>query len=122
MVVSAFGGGALCICRVFGWQMISEIRRPSVVTHFMSTVSADNFCPIDRTVWQCFESEFVLFPFTFTFAFQSTVFFPNTNPASSSSDSLSYSSAALWIKTTGASDGRKSNNALSFFFFCNAER
>ena len=23
-------------------------------------VTADNFCPIDRTIWQCFESEFAI--------------------------------------------------------------
>ena len=53
-------GGALCICHVFGLQMIFEIQRTSVVTHFMSTVSADHFCPMDRTIWQCFESEFAV--------------------------------------------------------------
>ena len=51
---------ALCICHVFGLQMIFETQRTSVVTHFMSTVRADNFCPIDRTIWQCFESEFAV--------------------------------------------------------------
>ena len=63
MVMSAFGEGgrwALCICHVFGLQMIFETRRTSMVTHFMSTVRADNFCPIDRTIWQCFESEFAV--------------------------------------------------------------
>ena len=116
MVMSVFGegGGALCICRVFGLQIISETRCPSTVTHFMSTVRADEFCPMDRTICSVFKVNLPIFPFTF--AFQSTVFFPNANPASSSSDSLSYSSAALWIKTTGATDGRKSHNAHFFFF------
>ena len=44
MVMSAFGKGgrwALCICHLFGLQMIFESRRTSVVTHFMSTVRAD---------------------------------------------------------------------------------
>ena len=63
MVMSAFGEGgwwALCICHVFGLQMISETQHTSVVTHFMSTVHADNICLIDRTIWQCFESEFAV--------------------------------------------------------------
>ena len=61
MVMSAFGEGwALCICHVFGLQMIFETRRTSMVTHFMSTVRADNFCPINRTIWQCFESKFAV--------------------------------------------------------------
>ena len=47
-------------------QMISETRRTSVETHFMSTVRADNFLG-------------VLSSFTFTFTFQSTVFFANAN-------------------------------------------
>ena len=51
---------ALCICHVFGLQMISETPCTSMVTHFMSTVRADKFCPIDRTIWQCFESEFAV--------------------------------------------------------------
>ena len=51
---------ALCICHVFGLQMIFETRRTSIVTLFMSTVHADNFCPINRTMWQCFESEFAV--------------------------------------------------------------
>ena len=55
-----WGGWALYICRVFGLQMIFETRRTSMVTHFMSTVRANNFCPIDQTIWQCFESEFVI--------------------------------------------------------------
>ena len=48
MVISTFGKGgrwALCISHVFGLQMISETQRISMVTHFMSTVHADNFCP-----------------------------------------------------------------------------
>ena len=40
--------------------MIFEARCTSIVTHFMSTVRADNFCPIDRTIWQCFESKFAV--------------------------------------------------------------
>ena len=67
--------------------------------------------------WKWICRSLVLSPFPFTFAFQSTVFFPNANPASSSSDSLSYSSATLWIKTTGATDCRKSNNVRFFFIF-----
>ena len=58
-----FGEGgqwALCICHVFGLQMIFETRHTSMVTHFMSAVRADNFCPIGRTIWQCFESEFAI--------------------------------------------------------------
>ena len=54
------GRWALCICRVFGLQMIFESRRTSVVTHFMSTVRADYFCPNNRTIWQCFESKFAI--------------------------------------------------------------
>ena len=38
---------ALCICHVFGLQMITETRLTSMVTHFMLTVCVDNFCPID---------------------------------------------------------------------------
>ena len=58
-------------------------------------------------------------PFSVYFHFRFSVHrvFPERQPASSSSDSLSYSSAALWIKTTGATDGRKSYNARFFFFF-----
>ena len=41
------------------------------------------------------------------------MFFPNPNPASSS-DSLSYSSATLWIKTTDVVDGHKSYNVRFF--------
>ena len=45
MVMSAFGEGggqwALCICNVFGLQMISETRRTSMVIHFMLT---DSLC------------------------------------------------------------------------------
>ena len=115
MVMSAFGEGgrwALCICCVFGLQMISETRRTSVVTHFMSTVRAYNLCPMDQTIWQCFESEFAI---NYSFLhFLSRCFSPNANPASTFSDSLSYSSAALWIKTSGDSDGHKSNNVHSF--------
>ena len=64
----------------------------------------------------------VNFPFIKPFTFQSTVFYPNANPASSSSDSLSYSSATLWIKTTGAIDGRKSNNVRFFFLIPSVNR
>ena len=112
------GCQTLCICHVFGLQMIFQIRRTSVVTNFMSTVRADNFCLIDWTIWQCFENELSVHKsfLHFAFAFQSTMFFPKANPASSSFDSLSYSSAALWIKTTGATDGRKSYDARFFFF------
>ena len=63
MVMSAFGAGrrwAVCICHVFGLQMIFETQHTSMVTHFMSTICADNFCPIDQTIWQCFESEFAV--------------------------------------------------------------
>ena len=114
---------ALSICQVFGLQIISETRHTSMVTHFISTVLADNFCPIDQTIWQCFESKFavqVLSPFPFTFAFQSTVFFLNANPASSSSVSLSYSSASLWFMAVDGICSLDPNNAcFSFFFFLN---
>ena len=54
------GGWALCICRVFSLQMIFETQCTSMVTHFMSTVGANNFCLMDRTIWQSFESEFAV--------------------------------------------------------------
>ena len=61
--MSAFGEGggvlsASAMCLASKW--LSETRRTWMVTHFMSTVRADNFCPIDRTIWQCFESEFAV--------------------------------------------------------------
>ena len=60
MVMSAFGeGGGVSLHLPCDWlQMISETRRTSVETHFMSTVRADNFCPMDHL--QCFESEFAV--------------------------------------------------------------
>ena len=54
------GRWALFICRVFGLQMIFETQRTSMLTHFMSTVHADKFCPIDRNIWPCFESKFAI--------------------------------------------------------------
>ena len=58
------------------------------------------------------------FSISFHFCFHFSLFapFPSANPASCSSDSLSYSSATFWIKTTGATDGRISNNARYFFY------
>ena len=38
---------SLCICHVFGLQMVFESRHTSVVTLFMSTVHADIFCTIN---------------------------------------------------------------------------
>ena len=109
---------ALCIRHVFGLQMIFETGCTSMVTNFMSTVCAVNFCPIDQTIWQCFEGEFAIHKSFLHFLslslFQSAMFFPNANPASSSSDSLSYFCTTLWIKTTGAINGCKSNNAHFF--------
>ena len=48
VLLSAFGegGGARCICGVFGLQVIFESQCTSMVTHLMSTVRADNFCPV----------------------------------------------------------------------------
>ena len=111
---------ALCICHVFGFQIIFETQRTSMVTHFMLTVGADNFCPMDRTIWQCFESKFAVHK-SFLHFLSITLFSPpcfsrTANPASSSSDSLSYSFATLWIKTTGPTNGRKSYNARFFCF------
>ena len=89
------------------------------ILHFMSTVCADNFCPIDRIIWQCFESEFAIHKsfrhFLSLSLFSPPCFSQTANPASSSV-SLSYSSATLWIKTTGAIGGRKTNSARFFFF------
>ena len=53
-------GSGLSASAMFGLQMIFETRRTLMVTHFMSTVRADNFCPIERTILQCFESEFAV--------------------------------------------------------------
>ena len=99
------GRWALCICHVFGLQMISETRRTSVVTHFMSTVHADNFCHINQTIWQYSESEFAVPKSILHFLSLSlfSLFFSNAI--------FSYSSATLWIKTIGAINGRKSKNA-----------
>ena len=109
------GGGALCIC-VFGLQMIFETQRLISCQQYMQIT----FVLLTEPSGSVLKMNLPFIspsPFPLTFAFQSTVFFPKANPASCSSDSLSYSSAALWIKATGATDGCKSNNALSFFFF-----
>ena len=84
MVMSAFGEGgrwALSTCYVFGLQMTFETQRTSVVTHFMLTVCADNFCPTDRTIWQCFESDFAIhksFLHFFSLSFFSPLCFSRT--------------------------------------------
>ena len=121
--MSAFAEGgrwALCICHVFGLQMISEARWTSVVTHFMSIVRADNFYPFDQTIWQFFKSEFAVrksFIYFLSLSLFSPPCFSHANPASSSSSySLSYSSATLLIKTTDAIDICKSNIAGFYFF------
>ena len=56
---------------------------------------------------------FTVSPFSISSLFSPPCFSRTANPAASSSDSLS---ATLWIKTTGATDGRKSFNAR--FVFC----
>ena len=100
--------------------MIFETRRTSMGTHFMSTVRADNF--VLPTEPSGGESKFAVHKSFLHFLslslFSSPCFSWTANPASSSSsDSLNYSSATLWIKTTGAIDSRKSYNACFFFFF-----
>ena len=113
------GGGALCICRVFDLQMISETQHTLMVTHFMSTVHAHNFCSMDLTIWQCFESEFAFHKSFLNLL--SLSLFSQPCPASSSDDSFSYSSA-LWIKTTGATDGCKSGRRYIYIYIYTVER
>ena len=107
-------GGGVSLHLLCDWlQMISETRRTSVETHFMSTVRADNFCPMDHL--QCLKVNLLFIsPFYIYFHFRFSVHrvFPERQPASSSS-----SSDSLWIKTTGATDGHKSNNMCFFFLF-----
>ena len=62
---SAIAIHQLC-ARVLGQQVVFENRCTLVVTQFASTVNANNFVLVERTIWQGFEAER---------AIQKTVFF-----------------------------------------------
>ena len=97
--------------------MIFETQCTSMVTHFMSTVHVHaTFVLSTEPSGSVLKVNLpFISPFSISFNFRFSVHRVFPEPASSSSDSLSYSSATLWIKTTGATDSRKSYNAHFFF-------
>ena len=81
MVRSAFGGGGGSLHLPCVWLANYIWDSMYFNGNSFHVVRADNFCPINRTIWQCFESEFaVRKSFPFAFAFQSTVFSLNRQP------------------------------------------
>ncbi len=62
----ARGRRALCISCMLGQQVVFETRHTPVVTQFTSTVNANNFGLVKRTIWQDFEAQL---------AVQKTLFF-----------------------------------------------
>ena len=106
---------ALCICHVFGLQMIFETRR----THFMLTVHADNFVLSTKPSGSVLKVNLTFinrFSISFHFRFSVHRVFPEHRPCF-----LLLLIPILILLPPSAIDRHKSNNAR-FFFFLNTER
>ena len=96
----ARGRRVLCISRMLGQQVVFETQRTPVVTQFTSTVHANNFSLVERTIWNGFETELAIQNILFFIHFCSRIFV-------SASHSLRHCCIPSWFPKlqSGPNDG-----------------